>query len=139
MRKKVVLSLSVMVTLAAIVTIVFAVGPYDFVPAGSDLYIWGYAEDVVFLDVNGSVDGSGNPTYTGDEVVYFGIPNKAGFFSGFGTVRDSENHVWEDRAEIAIGRMTTVQGTPSNAWMQSSGNAKILVQHDGDIIITLGN
>lgn len=52
---------------------------------------------------------------------------------------DPTNHIWEDRAEAAVGRMTAVGGEAANAWIQSSGNAKVLAQYDGSVIITLGD
>ncbi len=134
MRKRTAATLSAVAAFGAlglIGIIVATAYAYSNHNVGGDVKLKGYNNNVVYIDL----DGDGN---LDDEAFYFQQVSKAGVFSGGGTVVDASIHLWEGRAEAAVGLMEGT-GEDADAWIQSSGNARVRCEADGDVVITLGS
>lgn len=141
-KELLVVGLAVVTGIAIVVGTVYAVNPaYAYQVSTSNVVLWGFGNNNILIDPEGNVGGDmqTNQSLSG-KTFYYGQGTKAGLFSGAGTMVNGSTHEWKDRAEAAVGRMD-IEGDDeaANAWIQSSGGAKVLVQYDGDIIVTLGN
>ena len=94
-------------------------GPGNDLQGGSAQFM-GWQQDEVVLISNGSITLDGQP--------FLFVTDWLG---GFAT-----DEVYNPRAEIMTTRGGEGQG---NAWMKSSGGARVQVHCGGDVVITLGN
>lgn len=103
--------------------------------SGSNVRMYGFDQHDFVIDTD-------NDSNHHNEVVLYLWHMKGGISGGQGT--HVGNQVFEDRAEIMVyrhGEHTTSTNTneEADAWIQSSGNARVRAQSDGDVVITLGD
>jgi hypothetical protein len=111
-------------------------GPAESIPTGTttDVRFHGHKTFIVIgANSANSADPGGNKDLFNETFLYVS-PTLAGFASSIAPPAEDG----EARGEILINRVSE-SNDASDAWIKSDSDAKVAVQSDGDVVITLGN